>query len=133
MKFSCTGCFVSADGQRVDFTVNNVSEAQAAWEGQNWRDEVAQAENVTGQFPCVGFVRTDDPSTYLNISGEEDGRFQLMLEVVVKPGVLGIFGREAVDLDVDGANADQVRLFIQQFFSLDKHALYAWAKSVPQG
>lgn len=132
MKFSCTGCFVSADGQRVDLIVNHVSEAQAAWEGQNWRDEVARAENVTGQFPCVGFVRTDDPSTYLNISGEEGGRFLLMLEVVAKPGVLGLFGREAVDLHIDGASADQVRMFVHQFFTLDKPALCAWAKLVSQ-
>lgn len=132
MSFKTTCTFVTADDCRVDLTVNNVSEAQAAWEAQNWRDEVAQAESVTGQFPCLGFARTDQPTTYLNISGEEGGRFLLMLHVVAKPGVLGIFGRDAADLDIHGASADQVRLFIQQFFTLDTHALCAWAQSVPQ-
>jgi hypothetical protein len=132
MKFDITCCFVSADGHRTELTVNDVSEAQAAWEAQNWRDEVAQAESVTGQFPCLGFARTAQPTTYLNISGEEGDRFLLMLHVVAKPGVLGIFGREAADLDIHGASADQVRLFIQQFFTLDTHALCAWAKSIPK-
>lgn len=133
MKFKTNCCFVSADDRRTDLTVNNVSEAQAAWEEQDWRNEVSRAENVTGQFPCVWFVRPEEPTTALNISGEDGARFTLLLQVVLKPGVLGIFGREAVDLDVHGASADQVRLFVQQFFNLDTQALYAWAKSVPQG
>jgi hypothetical protein len=133
MRFKTSCTFISADDCRTDLTVNNVSEAQAAWEDQDWRNEVARAENVTGQFPCVWFVRSEEPTTALNISGEDGGRVRLLLQVVVKPGILGIFGREAVDLDIHGASADQVRLFVQQFFNLDKQALYAWAKSVPKG
>ena len=133
MNFKISCRFVSADNQSHEITVNNVSDAQTAWEEQNWGDEVARAENVTGQCPCVWFVHTEDPTTYLNISGEHGGSFMVMLQVIAKPGLLGIFGREVADPVVHGASADQVRLFVQQFFSLDKHALYAWAKSVPPG
>lgn len=131
MGFTAACYFVTAEGQRVDLaTANDLFEAIAVWEDQDWQREVAKAEKVTGQFPCLWWVRTGEPTTTLSVSGEGEGRFLVMLQVVARPGVLGLFGREAASPAVDGASADQVRTFLAQFYALDKHALCAWAKTV---
>ena len=98
------------------------------WEGQNWRHEVEQAQN-TGQFPCLCFVRPDDHDTYMSISGEEGACFPVMLEVVAKSEMLGFLGRDTANASLDGATAAQVSTFIERFYTLDRLALYAWARS----
>lgn len=126
-----TCCFISADNRRVDHHTPGLSEALEVWESQDWPGQVALAERSTGQFPVLGFTREDGTETYLNISGEEGGRFLLMLEVVVKPGVFRLLGREAASVDVHDASPAQARLFIERFFTSDKQLLCAWVRSMP--
>ncbi|MGP1683286.1 MAG: hypothetical protein ACTS8S_13260, partial [Giesbergeria sp.] len=60
----------------------------------------------------------------MSISGEEGGRFLVMLEVVAKPGMLGFLGRDAASVDLDSATAAQVSMFVDRFYTMDRLALH---------
>lgn len=129
-----TALFVSAADVRTDIAIDGPQQACAALQAQDWRTEVAQAVAHTGQFPCLHFVHADDPRTWLSISGEEEnGRFMAIMEVVVRPGLLGFWRREAASLDLHGIDTAQAAQLVDRFCSLDRPMLCAWVRSRPWG
>jgi len=97
--------------------------SQFPWAAQNARSQ------QTGVGPSVSFGFQGGERTYLNLVGLEGESLMVMMEVVLKPGFLGILSRKAASLEKDLSSAHEAMVYVQKLYELDRDALYEWVRS----
>lgn len=122
----CTA--VTADEQTTDHGQVSREQAIAIISEFPWKEQNARAE-TTGVGPSVSFGFRDGDQSYLNLVGLSGESLMVMVEVVLKPGLLGILSRKAVSLEKDLASVDEARIYVQKLFELDRGAWYEWVKT----